>query len=172
MTTPRHHDHQAMAIMANAINMERMGRTFFLRAAKGAKGEEARQTFLRLAQEEETHIEALEEMFNVYGDPGGWSTYQEILSTHEDRLDTITFFDGKLDRALLANSGTEALALAQEHERYSIAFYREKSKLTTDPLCRDFLADLAAMEEEHLNQLAEPPSSSRSTHGAQRQRAP
>lgn len=139
--------------MANAINMERTGRRFFRQAAREALGADARATYAQLAIEEEDHLEALEEMFNSYSDPQRWQTYQEILTRNQAHLEEVPVFVTPLAVALRASSAAEALGIAIEHEQLAVDFYSGRAQRVSDPVCRDFLNELATMEREHLRQL-------------------
>lgn len=47
-------------------------------------------------------------------------------------------------------SADEVFAVAEDIERNGAVFYRDAAKRTTDPAAREFLDELAAMEDDHL----------------------
>jgi len=136
-------------ILAMGAGKERAARDFYLQASRRTKHAVGQKMFKRLADEEAKHEQLLQSWAN-----------QEVCPVD------VTFPD--VDREFLKKgrakaseavkpdtTDLQAVELAQDMERKSIAFYEDAAAKATDNASRDLFMRLKAAEDKHLALLTD-----------------
>ncbi len=154
---PRHVD-TALAILDEAMGIEREGNTFYLKAAGTARDAKGQEMFRTLAGEEQQHYDVLMRAHTSLSAGGGW-----ILPAAEPPSDNRPV---KLARQLFPKGakGLEAAVNPETSERDALVFglgiesrsfdlYRRSAEATADPLGRRMFEYIAGQEQDHFNTL-------------------
>jgi len=137
-------------IIAQAILNEVEGNEFYRMAANATRSEETKETFLRLAAEELSHVKYLTELRKKLGE-GLDPTIGEIMdlgpvpSPEIYKWGKITVEDSSL--------ALSALSIGIKLEKDSIDFYREAKEKSESKAGREIFEKLVAWETVHLNIL-------------------
>lgn len=137
-------------IIAQAILNEVEGNEFYRMAANATRSEETKETFLRLAAEELSHVKYLTELRKKLGE-GLDPTIDEIMdlgpvpSPEIYKWGKITVEDSSL--------ALSALSIGIKLEKDSVEFYREAKEKSTSKAGRDIFDKLVEWETVHLNIL-------------------
>ena len=143
-------------ILQVAIEMEKIGRTFYESLSAGCGDAEIASLAASLALVEAEHIETFELMRNALpSSQRGLNVTEEDLFTAADELRKKFLPDAKtVQKAVLASDVFKALDMAIEMETEAISFY---SGLASDIIGVDnaVLSGIINEEKEHLGMLRE-----------------
>lgn len=124
---------------------------FYLEAARKVINGPARQMFRELAEEEATHVHAMNLQYESLSRGDGWVSLPEFCDCEHVDLTPIEVhmasLKGRIDRFA---SDLEALLTAAELESASFAFYSEQLTAATDPVAKALLANLLNAERHHF----------------------
>ena len=146
----RFDDHQAVSI---AIEMERRGEEFYLKAARVSKNPEAVALLRLLANDEKKHMADFQRLQASLGDSG---SYDEETGAYLTAIAADIVFPGGLMELLPDNglSSPEAVLLyAIRSEKDSILFYSEMSTHAQDASARGIFDEILRAERGHLARL-------------------
>ncbi|MFA4984632.1 MAG: ferritin family protein [Candidatus Omnitrophota bacterium] len=137
------------------IEIEKNGRDFYNALATKSKSEDSRATFLKLATEEEKHLEAFNGMLERAGSSDMVESYSDEYSGYMRALASESIFTRKdKGRQIAAGVKTEAEAieLGIGFEKDSILFY-EGMKKAVPEYDHKVIDELIAQEQSHLRLL-------------------
>lgn len=144
-----------------AQNMEKNGLAFYQKAAAKTKNVAVRDLFLKLADDEKTHLARFEELEDTLQaerrDQAGYADDDEIAA-YIDRLLQTQVFGNAGDVARLADQAAddiEALGVGMKAERDSIVFYQEMLDFVDSKAARAAFAGILKEERQHLRLLGE-----------------
>jgi len=143
-------------VLMIALKLEKGSREFYVRAVEKVKSQKTIETFQRLIQMEEKHMERI------------YDRYGEVLG--KDKLPGFNLLKQKLNpeymeggieinKALLSidkrefRDKMEALEVALEKEYISYDFYKRVARLIVDTDTEALLQELAWEERKHINSL-------------------
>lgn len=142
--------HQALEPLAVALKLEQEGKKFFLETAQKFKSKLARQTFEFLAQEEDKHIERIQEFYHSIESTGQTHHLKIEESTASARLEA---FNEKLatlkDEISASATDIEAYQYALKFENGAEEFYEKSRRESRDENVRAFYRWLIQEEEMH-----------------------
>ena len=142
----------ALVALDLAIQTERDGREFYLRAAARSTDGAGKVLFLSLADDELQHLQMLESQRQALASEGQW-----LPPTKRDEEKLPKEVEGAplFSRERLAEnvgaytSDLSALRLAFLIEKDAVAFYTSAAAETEDPIGRKVYETLVEMEKEH-----------------------
>lgn len=136
-----------LGIIKQAILNELEGYEFYKMAMAHSENEEVKLAFKTLAEEEQDHIEWLNELFHkVKDDPSD----DFKLASMEDRPSPGIYSWEKIDRKH-AGLAVSVFGIGIQMERAAIEFYNKAADSTAYPAAKDLFHTLAKWEEVHLN---------------------
>lgn len=131
-----------------AIEMEKEGKNFYLKAADQAQNELVKKVFSQLAKEEELHIKKIEEIYNQIQKTGCincWVTNITPKHTFKE-----IFRTSLLSEASGSKQEIEALEFAAKREEESINYYENLASQTEDSKEKRFFMALSYEERGHF----------------------
>ena len=144
---------RTLAILKNAILLEKRGKSFYTTVAGQTDSETVRRFFKQMATEEDSHIRILSEQFKSYNDT------KTFKSTAFDTEHSDSFAKEVINAALeeqIAAAGFEAAAIgaAMAMEKNAIALYSRRAEEAQDENEKALYRWLADWEKSHLDFLA------------------
>ncbi len=138
----------ALIALEKAIKFESDGRDFYLRSAETLANPLARMLFITLADDEQSHIKRVRELYEELKDKPGWPDESTMIGRHSGVLDIFEAEDAKIPAAS-DNDATQALTRALEMEKKGLAFYTELMEAAGGAAEKRFYANLVAEETKH-----------------------
>lgn len=137
------------------MQLERDGREFYLKAAERTSDARGRQMFLSLADDEASHLRALERQLEAVQADNRCLVLPEVTEADMGWREPLFPRDDSLLRRVVRPeaSDTDALIFAIQAENKSYELYREMADTSTDPAAVAMFEWLAAAEKGHFNQL-------------------
>ncbi len=138
-------------LVRGAVALELNGEYFYKRAAEATQHPRGKAMFLRLAEQEQGHIEEIGALFSGMVDADEW----ERLSSEETASPRTSPVITELEAAIAARGrpeladDTQALRLGMELERRAIQFFEGLKVRTNDPMKLRMIKHL--IEEEHFH---------------------
>lgn len=133
-----------------AIALEREGKKMFLQAAAETKSKLAKQTFEYLANEEDRHIENIENFYHKIEATKGKEIPEVAESTAHERLEEFNGFLEKIkDEYKATETDLEAYQMALKFESGAEDFYEKKYNETEDTRVRKIYQWLIMEESMH-----------------------
>lgn len=139
-------------ILRHAMEAERDGFTFYTMAAERSDDSGARETFARLADEERTHYEALQNGYRSLAEGGAWSPASGLLSHREPEAAGI-FSDDFVRRIGGKHFEMSALSIGILLEKSAYEFYSRQADEADDQAVAALFRELAEWEETHYRLL-------------------
>ncbi len=145
----------ALQVLSQALQLERDGQAFYLKAAETLTDERCQRTFRSLADDERIHQEIiLRELHAVEGQ----GSYVLLPVTAVERIDAeARLFPPDMTEAKRRLSRVydelSALQMAIEMEIASYDLYRQAAVGASEPAAQQMYAWLAAAERTHFNML-------------------
>lgn len=135
-----------------AIQTEKDGRDFYLRAAESTQDERGRALFQRLADDELAHKEMLEKRKESLVQSGKWLPFEESVGVS---VPSTSIFAEPLGEGELNARTTDlsALRVAYLLERDAVEFYSRAAQQTDDPEGKKMYLALVEMEKMHEETL-------------------
>jgi len=145
-------------VFTMAVRIEENGHAFYTGAAEKAKDSETKKLFEELANMEANHIKAFKTLRASLPEtalsPGVWdpeglaeSYLQASADTH---IFTVEAADSRLKRV---NTALEALDMAIQFEKDSVAFFLGMKEILPDPKGKSEIDQLIRSEMEHVRML-------------------
>lgn len=147
-----HHVQEALLALEMALQTERDGREFYLKAAAATAHEGGRALFSRIADDELAHLAMLETRKEALLKDGRWLPMSERLSAS---VPSTPIFATPPDAGELNayTSDLSALRIAYLRERDAVEFYTRAAEQTDDPEGKKMYHTLAQMEQAHQDAL-------------------
>ena len=146
---------KALEILRQAMQFEREGHEFYLKAAQTTRDEKGQETFRVLANDEEKHFDLVKRQYRALREDRKWASFPEVKKTRID-LDKPLFSKGKeaLEKAVTAKSSDlDALLFGLDIEDRSYDLYRRAALETVEPLGKAMFEFLAGEERGHFDIL-------------------
>ncbi|MEJ2662384.1 MAG: ferritin family protein [Desulfobacteraceae bacterium] len=144
--------HEPMDILKEAILLERRGRSFYLKVAEQSAHAAVREFFEMMAEEEQRHIEILEDQFSAYAR----NQQFEPLASQERQnqpADQLVLDESVKKQIAAADYEAAAISAAILMEEKAVALYSERAEVAQDPAEESLYLWLAAWERGHLSSL-------------------
>lgn len=152
------HFFHANEIAKVAVEIEKKGRGFYLRAADAAKTEETKELFRYLAGEESKHEEIFAGLLERLGsvELPAWSSEDEYSSYLDALIESHALFSGGLAEKYMADAEDEdtAIRMAMSFEKDTLLFFLEMKNLVPESE-KDAVQQCADEERKHLRILKE-----------------
>lgn len=145
---------QEMEAIKKAIQMEKDGRAFYLKAAAQTSSELGRSIFDSLANDELLHLDTFQKIFEKAVGKDEW---KKLVNTSKKYAD-LNVFPKDLKVTEGAHPDTDeldALNMAMEAEKEAIDFYGKILQETEDPMVKDILQEIIQQERNHYRILNE-----------------
>ena len=136
--------------LEKALQMEIEGKEFYHKAGQRSDNPLAKELFQRLAEEEDVHMQKVNEVYEAIKSRAGWPE-KETTFKHEKSLRSVfrEAIEG-MDREVKASpSELEAIKIAMNMEDKSYSFYRSRSEEAASSTEKSFYQALTAEEREH-----------------------
>lgn len=142
-------------ILEQAMQLERDGRAFYLKAAERTTAERGREMFLSLADDEAIHLRVLGEQLAAIQSRGVCELLPEIGQADPEWDKGIFPTDPSIFEKSVRQdaSDTDALIFALQAEHKSYELYRNAANAVEDPQAKRMFQWLAGVEQAHFNQL-------------------
>ncbi len=145
---------EEMEAIKKAIQMEKDGRAFYLKAAAQTSSEMGVSIFESLAADELMHLDTFQKIFE---NTVGKNEWEELVNTSK-KYANLTVFPKDLNSAKGGSPDTnelDALSIAMDAEKHAVDFYGGILKETEDPMVRDILEEIIQQEKNHYMLLNE-----------------
>jgi rubrerythrin len=145
----------AVEILKKAMEIERKGREFYLKAVESTDDEKGKQTFRELADDEESHYIVLERQYKALKELNKWIDIPEIKKTNID-LSKPLFPEGEeaMKRSIAEKSGDlDAIIFGLDIESKSFDMYRQAALNTNDSSGKAVFEFLTDEERRHFDIL-------------------
>ncbi len=141
-----------------ALQMEKDGRKFYLKAQGKASHPLAKETFRALADWELEHMKAIDKFYSSLMEKGRWESVEKVLPKKGEAIDTFkTIFQKlreRIDQTVRADADDlEAYRSARDIEDKLAGFYQKKAEESSDNKAKHFYLFMADMEWEHYQIL-------------------
>jgi rubrerythrin len=145
---------QQMEAIKRAIQMEKDGRAFYLKAAAQTSSRMGREIFDSLANDELLHLDTFQKIFEKKVGKDEWD---QLVNTSKKYADLNVFpKDLKaIDGAHPETDELDALNVAMEAEKEAIEFYGTILQETDDPVIKDIIHEIIQQERNHYTLLNE-----------------
>lgn len=151
--------YNALEVSQMAINMEKHGHEYYLKAAQKAEGAKAKEIFLRLAGEEKKHIELFTDIYEILSETVKFDSsylFDETVSAYLQYLvDEAVFKNEELGRVTNLDNPKEILFEGINAEKNSILFYNEMLKAINNSETINVLDIIIEEEKKHILQLTD-----------------
>ncbi|MFH1787976.1 MAG: ferritin family protein [Candidatus Altiarchaeota archaeon] len=145
---------QVLEAVKLALSLERGEVDYYRLASDKTCNPSGRKMFSYLADEEESHIAALEKQLEAFEGSGGWLTDEEAFDKKACRMLSSKKPEDVIPDELSGDSGdVEAVSQAIEIEKKSIAFYEDAACKVKDEKALKMFHYLIRAEKEHRKDL-------------------
>jgi rubrerythrin len=137
-----------------AIQMEKDGYSFYIKAAAQTSSKMGREIFESLAKDEQLHLEVFQKMFQNKIEKSEWNNLVNSSKKYAD----IDIFPKDLKQIEGANPDTnelDALEFAMNSEIKAIDYYTEIKEKTKDENIRQIISEIIQQEKNHYSILQE-----------------
>lgn len=143
----------ALDTLKQALILERRGRAFYAKTAEQTSVPGLKDIFITLADEEEKHIDYLNERFAEFGRNGGFPDGEASPPPGSGRLADAVLTEAIKSSIDAAEYEAAAISAAIELEKRSISLYSDRAETAEDERERKFYRSLAVWEDGHLELL-------------------
>jgi rubrerythrin len=147
MSTPK-----ALEILKSALLLELRGKSFYEKAADGAEDPAVKEFFVKLAEDELSHVQILSEQFKSYKKDGKFMGLPR--ESGNENVANAVLTDTLKERIAGAGFESAAISAAMGMEERAIKLYSQRADETTDPEEKALYGWLAEWETQHLEFLA------------------
>lgn len=141
-------DHTASAL-SKAVASEKFGIESYLKFARQTSNPSGKDMFIRLAQDEFEHMNALEKELDRVQEGKACVRITIKPSDIEEIVPQLTDPEAKVKAGQGTADDLSALNVALDLEKRAIAFYKKERDLSADAAVKKLYARLAEMEEAH-----------------------
>lgn len=147
MSTPK-----ALEILKSALLLELRGKSFYEKAADSAEDPAVKEFFVKLAEDEISHVQILSEQYKSYKKAGKFAAVPRE-SSHESVANAV-LTDTLKERITGAGFESAAISAAMGMEERAIKLYSQRAGEASDPEEKALYGWLAEWETQHLEFLA------------------
>ena len=142
-------------MLCTAQEMEEKGRAFYEKALSTSENPLGREIFRLLIDDEIIHLERIRKISDSLTKDQKWSEdWNTLQCPYQDLGAVFRDLTARYSRSGIADSNDlEALKLALDFERQSVAFYENQLTQAVDPLEKAFLAQMIIEEKGHSRTL-------------------
>ena len=140
-------------ILKEAHLLERRGRAFYLKVASQASSKLIAEFFETMAEEEHSHMHALESQMRSIAQGNGWETLDADDET--GALADLILTDEVTSQIAAADFEAAAISAAMLMEENAVALYNRRAQEAQDSNAKKLFQWLAGWEKGHLSFLAE-----------------
>ena len=146
---------QALAVLSQALKLEREGRAFYLQAAKATVDAKGKEVFASLAADEQKHAEMILRQLDAVEGNGAFVPLPDVNVIPIDANARIFPLSAKEIRSKVGvdSNALEAIQVALENEVRSYDLYREASQETDDLVAKALYTWLVQAEHTHFELL-------------------
>ena len=148
---------ETLAMLSIALEMEKKGKDFYVKAVEKSANKLARDMFTKLRDDEDVHVERI---LSIHGSlegggpwTGEWKTKEAGGGSINTMFRELAREHGKTIKA--ETTDIEALDVGIDFETKSIEFYQDHLKTASDPLEREFLERMMDEEKSHHELLVD-----------------
>lgn len=141
-------DHNSSAL-SKAISSEKQGIESYLRFARQTSNASGKDMFIRLAQDEFEHMNALEKELDRLQEGKACLRIRIRQSDIEEIVPQLSDPEARIKAGQGTADDLSALNIALDLERRAIAFYKKELAISADAAVKALYARLAEMEEAH-----------------------
>lgn len=147
MSTPT-----ALEILKSALLLELRGKSFYEKAAESADDQAVKDFFVKLAEDEVSHVQILSEQYKSYKKDG---TFLETdRKSSNESVANAVLTDELKQRIAGAGFESAAISAAMGMEERAIKLYSQRAEASTDLQEKALYKWLAEWETQHLEFLA------------------
>ncbi len=141
---------QTIQALETALQMEIEGKEFYHKAGQTSHNPLAKKLLQRLAEEEDVHIEKVNEIYEAIKNRARWPE-KETTFKHEKSLRNVfrEAIEGMDREVKTSSTELEALKVAMNMEDRSYSFYRSRDEEAASSAEKSFYQALTAEEREH-----------------------
>ncbi|MDD5308730.1 MAG: ferritin family protein [Deltaproteobacteria bacterium] len=144
---------QVAEALKAALRVETDGRYFYLMAAGSTVDPKGKEIFERLAREEQSHFEFLEQQYRAIAKTGRLDASLKLGAPSDLTGPSPIFSNAIRSRLAEAHFEMTALSVGVELELSSERHYSVAAAAATDPVARAFFRELAQWEAGHYRAL-------------------
>jgi rubrerythrin len=148
---------RARVMLKTALEMEERGKRFYQGALETCENALARDIFQKLFDEEVSHTARIERIYKGVARPEDWLAEIEDVGPPPDDLSQYFAQLARSAGSKIKKQSTdfEALEVAIDFERASLAYYEDCKKNAAEPLEKRFVERMIHEEKDHLETLLE-----------------
>ncbi|NLH51146.1 MAG: ferritin family protein [Myxococcales bacterium] len=148
---------RALGMLKTALSMEEKGYQFYEKVVATSGNELGRRIFQMLKEDEITHVERIQRLFQQLSGGQDWTDDWKIVTVQQRDLSQIFHRLAEEHRQRLsAEAGDlEAIDVGLDFELKAVNFYREHLAHAQNELEREFIRAMVAEEELHHELLAD-----------------
>jgi len=143
---------RALELLKTALEMEKKGKAFYVKAAAICKNKLGQDIFAMLAKDEVVHIERIKNIYETLDAKDKWT--DEWMKIKEAHAPINTIFKDlavKHKTSTKADTGDlEALDVGIDLETKAVNFYDNQLKQATDNMEKQFTEKMISEEKSHL----------------------
>lgn len=139
--------------LRKAMLAERTGYEFYMNAARTTKDPDGKETFEKLAHEEQEHFDFLRKHYVSLMEKGTFATGVTLGDQKHTTADTPIFSSQLRDRIKGAHFEMSALAVAVQLELNGINHYKALAAKASTPEAKKFFEELVDWESGHYDAL-------------------
>ena len=142
-------------MLCTAQEMEEKGRAFYEKALATSENPLGKEIFRLLIEDEIVHLERIRKISDSLTRDQNWSEdWKNLQCPYQDLGQVFRDLTARYSRSGIAGSNDlEALKLALDFERQSVAFYENQLAQGVDPLEKAFLVQMILEEKGHSRTL-------------------
>jgi rubrerythrin len=140
-------DREKERCMTEAVEMEKEGKAFYLKAAAGVADPFAKTVFEELAADEDRHIQKINEIYERMRQGDALKEWITCVTVPGSRRDV--FGEGSSSRAKASGGDLDALRIGLEMEEKSTGYYQGLADKAQDRYEKRFYLALAQEERGH-----------------------
>ena len=145
---------QVLAALSQAIEMEKDGKEFYLKAASEASEEKAQEMFRSLADDEEAHLRLFQRQYDSIDAKEQWEVIPEAKDAKVPTMTQVFPMNPEEIKRTAGNaSDLEVLVVGMEKEMQSFALYNAQAFKVSDPAAKDMYLYIAGQEQKHFDTL-------------------
>jgi rubrerythrin len=143
---------KALEILKSALLLELRGKSFYEKAATSAKDPEVKDFFVKLAEDEVSHVQILSDQYKSVKEDGKFTALDR--ESFNDSVATTVLSETLKQRIAGAGFESAAISAAMGMEERAIKLYSQRAGEASDPEEKALYEWLAEWETQHLESLA------------------
>jgi len=143
---------KALEILKSALLLELRGKSFYEKAATSANDAEVKDFFVKLAEDEISHVQILSDQYKSFKEDGKFTALDR--ESFNDSVATTVLSETLKQRIAGAGFESAAISAAMGMEERAIKLYSQRAGEASDPEEKALYEWLAEWETQHLESLA------------------